>query len=108
MERRCIICGKVITDKRTRICSDECRKKNKKIHNAKYYEQNRIKKKCIICGKPLPVRRSKTCSDECARIWLEKRKIIDKNHISPLGVISVLAREEHLSYGRYVAKYKLY
>ena len=72
-----------------------------------------IKKFCKVCGSELGKYRSAYCSEECSLIADNKSKsriITEKKSVKPklsISEICKLALAEHLSYGKYVAKYKL-
>lgn len=98
--------------KRT-YCSDECRKA---------YHSTRIVFNCLICGNKLKGQQRQYCSDECkkkgkSKLQHERNKSIYKSvrikskvqHKPKMTVDEVVikAREEGLTYGQYVAKYRL-
>ena len=75
----CTVCGKhfVATQKRTSLCSDECRKIAQRASLDKYLSQKVSESRarvaartCEICGKSIDpkTKKVKYCSDECAKI----------------------------------------
>ena len=84
------------------------------------------KKKCVICGTEfMPIKGTQLCcSKECRakrdvqikELWYEEqrkkkdaenRKLIPKSNYEEIVDVAIAARKEGLSYGQYVAKYKL-
>lgn len=90
----CVICGKSFKRQGyEKICSEECRKVSKKVHE-------RI---CGNCGKVfLPTRNHKKfCSVECKKSF---KKVETFNPIKKLNISAIArkARELGMSYGKYV------
>lgn len=129
---KCRICGKefIPANKKTQLCSEECRKENKKLHarkqNAEKTAERREKnsaltRTCVICGKEFSVKNwnQKMCSKECVlehrrkaqSIYKkEKReevvKVITRRNRKqiPLVQMSVEAQQKAgTSYGKYAS-----
>lgn len=127
--KECKMCGKPIKigfSKRKRFCSQECLE-------LWYSKQRNKNTECVVCGNPLTGRQSKYCSDECKRVAFrrERHKYVYKykkpepetevdeikaepkeetkpKNVPSIAEINKLAREAGLTYGQYVAKYRLY
>ena len=97
MMAKCKICGKEFTvtnDNRT-ICSDECRKENKKIF-AKEYQKRKSRehqqmlgiRKCDVCGKEfhprtrLMVRCSPACTAKLGSLFKEESRKAQKERMT--------------------------
>lgn len=126
---RCKICGREFESscKHAQLCSEECRKENKKIHSKKHAdkckEQNRAlmgTRICTVCGKEFSPKNwnQKVCSKECVPENRRKRDAIKKQKkkeekvkvknkrrrkIIPLVQDSLKAQEAGMSYGKYAA-----
>lgn len=120
----CVHCGnplKTTFKKQPKFCSEKCR-------NRYYYllARGQEKRLCVVCGADLKGNRKKYCSDKCRQkaeaIRLhEKRKadyeeyksfkkIRPKKRTKPkmsLNEVMKRAKVEGLTYGQFVAKYKL-
>lgn len=114
----CEVCGKELKGRKRKFCSNECR----------MFSYTEAGKTCSICGKPLPKNKSRYCSKECSKKAYnkyigeynkqrlkkpktetkpeQKKQGIPKKPL-PFAEVCKLAREKGLSYGQYVAKYKL-
>lgn len=124
---KCRICGKQFTPSNgnTKLCSEDCKKENKRIIARKYAEKRRKEnpalmgtKTCIVCGKEFPVKNwnQKTCSEECilehrkksqtSRRQRKKETVVkvkqqrNKKQI-PLVLDSIEAEKAGTSYGKY-------
>ena len=70
--RVCIVCGKELKGKQTKLCSEECHRERVKEYNCKYRQKMRKPRFCVVCGKELTGRQIKLCSDECRSEWQKK------------------------------------
>lgn len=126
---KCRICGKEFAPehKNTRLCSEECRKENKKLHSRKQTSEKTAKRReknssltrvCIVCGKEYPVKNwnQKMCSEKCVIEHRRKAQLIYKKEKRqevvkvitrrnrkqiPLVQDSVEAEKAGTSYGKY-------
>lgn len=68
----CKCCGKEFQapTRKSKVCSDECRKIQKTKMDAEWFERKREKRYCVICEKEIhkPRTNQKTCSKECFEI----------------------------------------
>lgn len=124
----CPICGKefIQTHGSQTMCSEECRKE----YRRQYHENLRRMKPhsckisiCSECGKLFenPGGKRLTCSPECKKARArkvqsesrrqkrQKDRYISRRtkRVSPLSKIAAAARAEHMTYGQYVAKYRV-
>ena len=126
--KKCIVCGNEFETFLSRqiICDNpECKAERHRQSLREYRERTEydtVKKICAVCGKEFETlnKRSKlTCSDECDKVYRYKKRtqksasdyIYKRKTRKPktsLAEINRMAREEHLTYGQYVAKYGLY
>ena len=119
----CVYCGKKFepVSRKQKYCSNECMTKlYKDIRDKMAEARGIIIHNCEICGKeykPFSARQ-KYCSTDCSREAYKRAsrkvrhiKIIEPKKKKPptlsISDICRLAREEHMSYGKYVAKYGL-
>ena len=123
---KCIVCGKEFkqTHGSQTMCSEECRKE----YRRQYHENLRRMKPhtckisiCSECGKEFenPGGKRLTCSPECRKARARKvqsesrrQKRQKDRYMSrrtkrgrPLSKIAAAARDVHMTYGQYVAKY---
>lgn len=125
---KCVVCGKefIATTVQSKYCSKECARKLLYQKTRAKRLERKSKMSCEICGKPLTEYSSYLyCSKECS--LMAKRQMLKENSernrqmreqakksAKPKGPklsiseICKLALEEHLTYGEYVEKYKLY
>jgi len=76
-KRYCIVCGKELTGKKIKYCSDEC--KNEKKGGKKKRAKNISVKICEQCGKPFETKNpiAKFCSTNCANMHEKEKKYKD-------------------------------
>ena len=113
--KKCENCGKELTGRQRKFCSNKCRM----LLQGKLDETI---KTCKVCGKLLTGNRYCFCSKECFEKakasgrykhdgeQRKKPKTKSKQETKkplPFAEVCKLAREKGLSYGQYVAKYKL-
>ena len=125
---KCVVCGKEFkqTHGSQTMCSEECRKEYRR-----QYQENLRRMKphtckisiCAECGKEFenPGGKRMTCSPECKKARARKvqresreQKRQKDRYISyctkrnkELSQIAAAARAEHMTYGQYVAKYRV-
>lgn len=123
----CKICGKEFeaSYKRTKLCSAECKKENKKLYARNQAIERKEKNRelmgtkfCVVCGKEFSARNwnQKTCSRKCFKEHARKTDAINKkkkkeevvkvkNERSRKQIASVQdnqkAQEAGMSYGKY-------
>ena len=100
----CPICkNNFETDRNAKMyCSDECKKKSLQKPERTFV--------CQCCGKDFKsVRKRKYCDPSCRSYFEGKLPLIEKKNKPKHSLSDILtkAREEGLTYGQYVAKYKL-
>lgn len=119
---KCGLCGKEYEtkDKRSKYCSEPCRKEGKKLYVAELSRKRKEETKerigiriCPICGKDFepPHYNNKTCGPECAKerhrllkneaIRAMKQEKAKKKKIEPAWKVNEKARKLGMSYGKY-------
>lgn len=127
---KCKICGREFESsyKHATLCSEECRKENKRLHARKQTVDRREKNRalmgtgiCVVCGKEFPLKNwnQKVCSKGCILKHKSKTKAINRlkkkeqivaiakhkeQKMIPLVKDSVAAQKAGTSYGKYAIK----
>lgn len=100
MIRECAVCGKMFEvpnfHNKTKVCSEECRKiKNRNVYEARYERIKQQRQQQLL---------EQTVDDKINRKIQKKQP---KQKPLSFAEIQKKAREENLTYGQYVAKYRL-
>lgn len=109
---KCLYCGKYFKPKSDHdyFCKESCR------HSFNLYGEKQTTCVCIYCGKTFETkRRKKYCSRECYLLrnghmsdkQAKPKKTKGKKKIMTIAEINEAARSEGLTYGEYVARYKV-
>ncbi len=97
----------VTKDHRKRFCSIECGR----AHSWKIRKNNPRYFTCLVCGKTfMSFSARKYCSNDCKLIAngrKKRRNVLTKEPSFAIEEVCLMARNEGLSYGQYVAKYNL-
>lgn len=101
--RKCVVCGKEFMQIRGNqlVCSEECRRKRDSELQKQWREKNGMSKKT---SQEMPT--EEIPNEEKPKNEKPKRKQ-SKNNYEKIVDIAIAARNEGLTYGQYVAKYRL-